>query len=231
MFFWLLAAISVVSCLVLLYVDGRRRERAVWHDWELLLTNKGERTYEAVEKRVHSEAALVDVALARAVEVNRLGSTEEAIRLLETGCGVIAWFAPNMRRALAGMAVFSRMVAAMAPLPPLRPGDFQMTQLVSLAYLNALLHQFLVSTAERFRLRVHILRAGFGMASHLLFRSRDRISGEPAEIQAWTAVAAIRHDFTTLTDESLESFRVLLTSLAAEPKNASPFARGGAARL
>jgi hypothetical protein len=219
MFLWVTLAAAAGFFLVLLYLDGRRRERKVWRDWELLLTPRGERTFHAMEKRVHAELALADFALGRAAEARQLGSTEEAIQLLDTGCNIIKWFAPSMGKALAGMAVFSRMVSAMAPVAPLRPRDFQLTQLASLAYLNRLIHQFLVTTAERFRLRVYMLRRGFDIAMHFLFQARVRIEGrEPSVEAAWDAVAALRHDFGTLTEESLESFRVLLTSLAAERK-------------
>jgi hypothetical protein len=220
MFLWLTAALSLAFCLILLFLDGRRRERKVWRDWELLLSPRGERAYQAMEKRVHAELALADFALGRAAEARRLGSTEQAMQLLDTGCAIIKWFAPGMGKALAGMAVFSRMVSAMAPVTPLRPADFQLAQLSSLAYLNRLIHQFLVSTNERFRLRVYILRRAFDLAMHFLLQAQGRIQEkDPQGEAAWQMVATLRHDFGTLTEESLESFRVLLTSLAAERKD------------
>jgi len=42
------------------------------------------------------------------------------------------------------------------------------------------------------------------------------VNGEPESEREWDQVQAIRHDFQALTDESLESLKVLLTSLAAE---------------
>jgi len=109
------------------------------------------------------------------------------------------------------------MVSAMAPVTPLRPGDFRLTEIASLAYLNGLVHQFLVSTAERFRLRLYILGQSFGLATRSLLRSTKRIvEDEPEADREWEQVDAVRQDYDTLTHDSLETLRVLLTSLAAE---------------
>jgi hypothetical protein len=130
---------------------------------------------------------------------------------------VIERFSPSMLRLLSSMAVFSRMVAAMAPVAPLRPQDFRLGQLANLAQLNRLLHQFLVSSAERFRLRLYILGQSFGLAMRALMRSTERLLGRGSDAdREWEQVEAIRHDFAKLTDESLESLRVLLASLATQ---------------
>ena len=137
------------------------------------------------------------------------------------GYKVIEKFSPNMMKLLAAMASFSRMVSAMAPVTPLRPRDFKLSQISSLAYLNGVLHQFLVSTAERFRLKMYILGRSFDVGSRFLLQSTQRIVRERARGQReWEQVKAIRDDFQTLTDESLEGLRQLLTSLAAERKDA-----------
>lgn len=215
---WMIA-FSVLSCLAVLYLFGRRNERAVRRDWAMLLTPKGEKLYRSIETRVQSEMALADLTLDEAFSVRELGSLEEARRLLDVGYRVIEKFSPNMLRLLAAMATFSRMVSAMAPIKPLRPHDFRLAQLASLAYLNRLLHHFLVSTAERFRLRVYILGRSFALATRFLMTSTERIvRNQPEAAREWEQLQFIRHDFQTLTDESLESLRVLLTSFAAEKR-------------
>lgn len=169
---------------------------------------------------MQAELALADLAFDQALEVRQLGSVEEAMRLLDVGYRVIERFSPNMLRLLAAMTVYSRMVSAMAPVPPLRPRDFRLSQIASLAYLNRILHQFLVSTAERFRLRLYILGRAFGLAGHYLLTSTQRIvQQDPEAEREWDQIQAIREDFQTLTDESLNSLRILLTSLAAERKD------------
>jgi hypothetical protein len=214
---WWMIAVSVVGCLVILYLLARRNERAVRRDWELLLTPKGEQLYRSIESRVSSEMELANITYDEAFTVRGLGSVEEAKHLLDVGYKVIEKFSPSMLRLLAAMSTFSRMVSAMAPVPPLRPQGFRLAQIASLAYLNQVLHNFLVTTAERYRLRVYILGRSFGLASRFLLASTKRIvGGEPDTGKDWEQIQFIREDFKTLTDESLESLRVLLTSLAAE---------------
>ncbi len=214
---WWMIGFSVVGGLLVLFAFGRRNERAVRRDWELLLTPKGEKLYRTIEGRVQSEMALADLTYDEAFSVRELGSVDDAIKLIDAGYRVIEHFAPDMLRLLGAMATFSRMVSAMAPVKPLRPADFRLGQLASLAHLNRLLHQFLVSTSERFRLRVYILGQSFGLATRFLVHStRAIVERRPEAEREWDQIQAIRHDFQTLTEESLVSLKVLLTSLAAE---------------
>jgi len=212
-------AFSVFSVLVVLYLLGRRDERLVRRDWELLLTPRGEKIYRSIQGRVQSEMALADVTYEEAFTVRELGSVEEAKHLLDVGYQVIEKFSPSMLKLLAAMATFSRMVSAMAPISPLRPQAFRLAQIASLGYLNQFLHRFLVTTAERFRLRVYILGRSFGLATRFLLDSTRRIvTDQPEAEREWEQIQAVREDFQTLTDESLESLRVLLTSLASEKR-------------
>lgn len=215
---WTIVA-SIIAGLVLLYLVGRRNERAVWRDWELVLTPKGQAVYRTIEERVDTELALMKTAYSNAQHDDQVGSYEEARHLLHIGHQVIERFSPSMLRLLAITLAFSRMVAAMAPIEPLRPGDFQLRQMVSLAYLNRILHQFLVSTGERFRLRVYILGQGFGLVTRYLLRATDRILNQRTNVeQEWDQINRIQSDLHALSAESLRSFRTLLTSLTAERK-------------
>ena len=92
---------------------------------------------------------------------------------------------------------------------------------------NGLLQQFLVSTSERFRLRIYIIGRSFGLATRYLLRSTERIvKNEPEAEKEWRQIETVRHDFQTLTEESLESLRVLLTSLGAEHREPEPARHG-----
>ncbi len=214
MWFWLVAAIAVVVGIVLVYLDGRRRERAVAHDWELALTPRGERAFQKMEKRVKADVNLVDIAYQKAFEARDVGEWDEALRMVDVGCDLIEQMAPTMIRALAAMAVLSRMAAAIAPVRPLRPKDFRVGQLVQLARLNRFVHHLLVTTGERFRFRVFVLQRGFKTIAALVFRWTHRAG--PAAGPQWAHLAAAHQDVGTLSDESLEMFRTLLVSLAAE---------------
>lgn len=217
---WWMIGASAASCFVVLFLFGRRNERSVRRDWQLLLTPRGESVYRTIEGRAESEMAVANLTYDEAFSVKELGSVEEAKHLLDVGYRVIERFSPSMLQLLAAMARFSRMVSAMAPVTPLRPRDFRLTELASLAYLNGLVHQFLVSTSERFRLRVYILGQSFGLATRSLLRSTQRIvADEPEAEREWEQVDAIRQDFDTLTRDSLDTLRVLLTSLSAEKRD------------
>ena len=216
--YWMII-LSTLGGLLVLFLLGRRNERAVRRDWELLLTPKGEKLYSAISGRVNSQLQLADMTYDEAFSVHQLGSVEEAKHLLDVGFNVIEKFSPTMLQLLSAMATFSRMVSAMTPVKPLRPQNFKLPQIVSLAYLNRILHQFLVSTGERFRLRVYILGQGFGLATRYLLRATDRILHNRTNAeQEWDQISRIQTDLHTLSAESLRSFRTLLTSLTAERK-------------
>jgi len=209
--------ILAVLCLPLLYLLGRRDEKRVHRDWDLLLTNKGETLYRTIHTRVTSEMQLANLTYDEAFSVRELGSIEEAKHLLDVGYKVIEQFSPSMLRLLAAMSTFSRMVSAMAPVKPLRPQSFRVAQIASLAYLNQLLHNFVVTTAERYRLKIYIMGRSVGLATRFLLSSTKRIAeGQPNAEKDWEQIQFIREDFQTLTEESLASLKVLLTSLAAE---------------
>ena len=217
---WWMIGASVASCFVVLFLFGRRNERSVRRDWQLLLTPRGNNVYRTIEGRVENEMALANLTYDEAFSVRELGSVEEAKHLLDVGYRVIERFSPNMLQLLTTMARFSRMVSAMAPVTPLRPSDFRLTELASLAYLNGLIHQFLVSTSERFRLRIYILGQSFGLATRSLLRSTEKIvDDDPEAEREWEQVDAIRQDFDTLTRDSLDTLKILLSSLAAEKRD------------
>jgi hypothetical protein len=204
--------------LILLFVDGRRREQTVLRNWELALTPRGERALQTLRNDTGANLALVDLTYDRALDAAAAGDVAQALRLLDAGCRLIEGYCPTMLRSLAAMSVLSRMVAAMAPVRPLRPASFQLRQLTSLAYVNAFVHHFLVTTAERFRLRLFIIGRGFLTIVRVVTSSTAASRTRPEVKPLWEHLDAARRDVRTLTDETVEAFRVLVMSLAAERK-------------
>ena len=210
-----LLGLSAGGGLLFLALWGRINERR-WRDWETLLDTPDRQLFAQTRSQLQGGLSMADYAYDRADSERQVGSVDEAIRLLEVGYGVIERVAPDVRRLLAGMAVFSRMVSAMVPVAPLRPGDFKVAQLAGMAALNQLLHRFLVTASERFRLRLYILGQGLGMLVRFLSGTTRRIrETRSAADRDWEDVNALRQDFHTISDESLESFRLCLASLAA----------------
>jgi hypothetical protein len=110
-----------------------------------------------------------------------------------------------MMRSLPAMAVLSRMVS-MAPVPRLPARDFQRRQVLALVQPNQFVHVLLVTTTERFRLRVAIV-------------SRCVAVGDIIDLKPeWEQLRAARHGLQLLSEESLETLRILLASLAADSK-------------
>ena len=207
--------------LIFLALWSRISERR-WRDWETLLNTNDHALYGRMRSQLDDGLTMANYAYDKAEEQRTVGSVDEAIRLVELGYTMIERAAPDVRQLLAGMAVFSRMVSAMVPAAPLRPRDFKVAQLASLAAVNQILHRFVVTAAERFRLRLYVLGQGLGMVLRFLAGSTRRIRDtHSTSDRDWNDVAALRSDFRTITDESLESFRVCLASLAAQDRRLS----------
>jgi hypothetical protein len=213
-----LLGVATGGGLVFLALWGRFNERH-WRDWETLLNTNDQVLFTRMRGQIDGSLAMADYAYDRAEEQRAVGSVDEAIGLLEVGYGMIERAAPDLLRLIAGMAVFSRMVSAMVPVAPLRPRDFKVSQLSSLAALNQILHRFLVTAAERFRLRLYVIGQGVGVVLRFLAGTTRRIrETRSADDRDWNDVAALRGDFRTLTEESLVSFRACLAALAAQSR-------------
>ena len=213
---WWLLVIALITLLPVVYLAGRRSERATMKDWELVLTPRGQRTLQTMAQETHAELALVDLTYEQARGAAAEGDAEQTLRLLDLGCRLIEGYCPTMLRSLAAMSVLSRMVAAMAPVRPLRPRNFKIKQIANLAYLNAFFHHFLVTTGERFRLRLYILGRGFLAVMRVVTRATGQARSAPEVSPEWKTLEAARKDVRTLSEDSLEAFRVLLVSMEAE---------------
>ena len=214
---------GVVLCLamlcVVLFVDGRRREQAVLRDWELALSPRAQEALAAAKEQICSELAIIDLMYEGAEGHRVEGRIADAIRLLDQGCKLIEAYCPTMLRSLAALSVLSRMAAAMMPPHPLRPADFRLPQLEGLALLNRFVHQFLVTTGERFRIRLYFLARGFRTLVSVVTRATRRVHDTQSAELEWHQLASANHDVRSLSNEWLESFRLLLMSLAAERRS------------
>lgn len=213
---WLIV-VGVLGGVVLLVLRGLHDQAQILRDWEMVLSPWGTDVYQELERRVEGESKMAEYAYRRAFAARAAGSSKEAVRLLEVGFRVVERTSPDMITLLRGIAVVSRMAAAISPLPPLRPGDFRLRHVSGLALLGAFGHRLLVSTAERMRLRAYVLRRGFGVVTRFLLRTTERIRASSiAGESEWDRIDAARADLKTLSAESLHTFHALLRSLAAE---------------
>jgi hypothetical protein len=217
MMWWLLAGLALLLPAAL-YLVGRRSETRAMQDRELVLTPRGRVELESARSYVDGRIALLDFTYERARDAQDGGRWHDAMLMLDQACALIEDYCPTMMRSLAALSVLSRMVSAMAPAAPLRPRAFRLRQLEGLALVNQLAHHFVVSTGERFRLRLYFLARAFQTLLRVVTGATQRVKQtRPAEPE-WRELDAARRDARTLSDEWLESFRVLLVSLAAEPR-------------
>jgi hypothetical protein len=209
--------LSFASTSVVLYLLGRRDERRIRRHWQFLLSPRIEQIHGTIRKRLETELNLALMTYEQAFSVRGLDSPDEARRLLGVGYAIIEELSPSLLRLLDAMAVFSRMVSAIAPAAPLRPQAFQIGQIASLAYLNQILRHFLVTSTERFRLHAYILGRSLGVATRFLLNAtRGILTNTPRPERHWKDVDAALEDFHALTDNSLECLRVLLLALDRE---------------
>jgi hypothetical protein len=160
---------------------------------------------------------MIDVTMNEALSVRQLGDIDEAIRFLNIGGEIIERFTPNLLSLLSVMAKFSRMVNAIAPMDPLLPKDFHLAELVSLAHLHRITNQVIVSTKQRFRLRIYVLGKGLSIASRFLIsKIRDIVLHKSQDQKEWREIVEMEQDFNALSRESLRSFRSLLEVLSGE---------------
>jgi hypothetical protein len=194
---------------------ARRNERKVSADWQNLLSPDGEHILVTAKGCVRDNTALIEVAIDEANKLKQLGDLDEALRFLNIGSKVIEEFTPSLLSLLALMTKFSRMISAIAPVAPLVPADFHLAELANLAHLHKLLHQMIVSTRQKFRLKLFIIGKGVSIASHYLLRRIENIiTRKSSAEQEWEQVERIGQDFNRLAEESVRSFRGLLEALS-----------------
>jgi hypothetical protein len=111
------------------------------------------------------------------------------------------------------------MAAAISRVDPLPARGFRLRSLSTLALMAAVVHPILFTPTGRFRFRSYVLQRGIGVATRFLLEDARRLRMQDAASEdEWTRIAAVRADLQTLMAQSLQTFRILVTSLAAEPR-------------
>jgi hypothetical protein len=196
---------------------AQRNEKKVQAEWSELLDPTSEGIFQKASLEIEGHTATVGVVMSEAMEVRQLGDLDEAIRFLNIGGDVIERFTPNLLALLSVMAKFTRMVSAIAPVNPIVPGDFHLSELTSLAHLHRILHHILASTKQRFRLKLYILGKGLSITSHYFAKSiRNVVTHRSSDDREWDQILGVQQDFKRLSNESVRSFRVLLEALSCD---------------
>jgi hypothetical protein len=207
MAFALLGAIGCAACLLVLSFYERC---AVPPEWEMILSSEGQRAYRQLRERLWAEERALDWSCDRAAAAK---TRAEALALLSASCEFLAGLTPDRLDLLRKLNLLSRAASAIAPMPPARPSRFKLPEVRGIAGLGAVLHYFFVTAAERFQLRLFVLRQAFGAVLRAMFRSKRRVEAGASADLAWLRVVAARQDFKALDEETLESWRVLMLAI------------------
>jgi len=211
--------IIVFISFLILFLLGKRNEHKVRRDWQSLNDFSDSDSFLKIKKMVDSKIEAMDFAYGEAIQMKQLGSVDEAKKLLDVGSKIIIEFTPNLYGLITTMLRFTRMLVAITPFKPLSPGNFKVAQLTSLAVLNVVINQFLVSMKDRLRLKLYIIGKGLYMAgSYLVKSTRGIMLSKKEEEKDWERVDDLLNDYKELSRETLDCFKVIHDSFAMDAR-------------
>jgi hypothetical protein len=210
--------VTPLLALVVTWILGRYNARAIERDWEMMLTAKGRGAIEALELQVLCDGAAVESARIGAMSARERADFPQATRLAGLAYRAVEEATPDRLKRLRAMGVCIRMATAILPVQPLKPRNFRLAQLSSLAGLSSFIHHLLVSTGERFLLRLYVLGLGYRIIARSLSGSSGGITQDVGDDWAWDAFDRATADWSSLEREHVESFRVFVLSLTAEKR-------------
>ena len=210
-----LAGVSAAIAGLVCIAYGRYQHAAVLRDWEMLLTAAGQQAILRVQERMRLDALMVNHSYDRASSAFSGDDVQETKRLLAAAASVLTGGTKDRVVRLRGMIVCARMASAILPMEPLPPLQFKLWRIRSLAALATAAHHFLVAPIERFALRAYLTIWGLKAAL--------AVAGGAAARADLAAFYEARLDWGTLDEAHLDSFRALLSSLAAEERVTETF--------
>lgn len=212
------AMFAALMLVLILAIAGHHSEQDVVSRWEMTLNPEGLVVYSTIAEQIAGERWLAQTSYDDAARANLRGDLADALRFLNLGGAVVSDCSETLRSLLVNLAGLAARAAAIAPVAPLWPASFHAVRLMSLAGLHQIGHHLLVTTRQRLTLRLAVLRYGVRAATRLVIRSTGWLGQDPADSRRWHRVDELRGDLGALTDESLETLRVVLASLAAVPR-------------
>ncbi len=207
--------LSSVGCAALCYTLGRYNRALALQRWEFVLNAPEQRALQSLRQRLELDGALARQALEAAERARRAKRTPDAITVLRVALQVLEEAGADRLTRLRAMAVYSRMVQAIRPLPAPSPAPFRGAGLKASAAAAGLVHRLLVGTQERFRLWLVLLGLGVRIVLRGGRRAADAASREPERARPWAAFAEGLSDFEALDASHLAAFEALAASLSA----------------
>lgn len=215
----LLAAVAAGAVVLVL---GRFDRRRALKRWDFVLSGQAEKATEALRERLAEDTELASHTYGLALKRKASLSYDEAVRLLAIAADTIEEAAEDRQRRLRALAIYARMAEAIVPVPPVRPSQFKLAETRSLTAIAAWLHQLLNSYQERFRFRLTVIGFAIRLVVRSVRGSRARASIDPAHAEPYQTFGDSLHDFRSLDEEQVESFRQLMRSAAATERTSLP---------
>ena len=196
--------------------------RGVQDAWDDLMHRVLRRQVGDLEAQVALTALMADDTLLAAKKAHEKVDIAEARRLLDLAYGVITTALPDRMARIEAMSKCCRMLAAIAPLPPLLPRTFRMREMVALSTAAAVVHQLLAGMQERFQWACMVLGWGYRLVLRGATQANDALQRDANAAAQWARFAASIDDFKTLDTHHVRAFAALLASLALseEPEGA-----------
>ena len=213
MWFWIISLAATVLCLLFF---GRYNLRAVVRDWTFALPMSGRRAVNLLQEKVELTARMISFACEQADKARNDADLAVAVHFLKLALSVVEEAIPDRLMRLRAMEAACWMAAAMAPVPTLRGSRFQSRRLRRAADVARFLQSLMLTTAERFHLRLKLLTWGYWYVRKAARVSVGAAATRPGWQPAWTEFTRATNDFSTLDAEKVKAFRTLMLSLSAE---------------
>ncbi len=211
-----LLLLSVCGLLVVLMMRASHHHAALRREWEFVTSPWATTALESMEAAAAAEAAALDGAYRSAMRARAAGSREEALRMLDVGLRLAERVTPDWLTLMRALTILARMADAVTPIQPLNPWNYRWPALGLLTLLGTIAHHITITTRERLRLRVYVLRGGWRIALAGVRRSTSNLHRRDSD-RDWRRVEAIRDDLATLTRDSVAAFHAVLLSMSAAP--------------
>jgi hypothetical protein len=207
--------LASAGCAALCYTLGRYNRTLALQRWQFVLNVPEQRAIDALRRRIDVDATLARQALAAAERARDARRTPDALTVLRVALDVLEEAGADRLTRLRAMAVYSRMVHAIRPLPAPAASAFRGGTLRGAAAVAGFVHGFLVGTQERFRLWLRLMGLGIRIVLHGGRRAVAEAGREPERPGPWGAFATELSDFEALDASHLAAFEALAASLAA----------------
>jgi hypothetical protein len=188
--------------------------RGVQDAWDDLMHRVLRRQVGDLEAQVGLTALMADDTLVAAEKAREKVDLAEARRLLDLAYGVITTALPDRMARVEAMSKCCRMLAAVAPLPPLLPRDFRLREMVALGTAATIVHQLLAGMQERFQWACMVIGWGYRLVLRGATRANNALQRDVNAAAQWARFTASVSDFKTLDAHHVRAFSALLQSLA-----------------